>query len=95
MPYTDTSNPFRSVSPQGFLQPPAEAVAIVPSDGADLPRYVRQIIAATSGNVSVVPMRAADETAVVIAITAGLPLDIQVRKVNVTGTTATGLVGMI
>lgn len=95
MPYTELANPFRSNSLEAWTVPPAEAQAIAPNDGADLPRYVRALVVAVAGTVSFVPLRQVDETAVTVQLAAGVPLAVQVRKVMATGTTATGIVGLV
>ena len=66
--------------------------AITPSDTVDFPESFRAIYVGGGGNVVVV---ANDGVAVsYIAVPTGSTIPMRGKRVNVTGTTATGLVGM-
>jgi hypothetical protein len=95
MPYTALSDLWRQ--PQSLpylpLQTSFDAFAITPNDAADLPTYARRFTCNGAGVISVVPMRAAGETPVLLTLAAGQWVDLAIRKVNLTGTTATGIVG--
>lgn len=62
------------------------------SDTVDLPSPIRRIRATVAGNVKITTIA---DNAVVIAILAGETRDIAIKRVWVTGTTATGLEGML
>ena len=71
--------------------------AITPSDSVDLVRnaageFPASIYAGVAGNISVVG--ADGESAVFQNVPAGYPLPIRARRINATGTTATGLIGI-
>lgn len=72
-------------------------VSITPSDTVDVPRdangdFPSALYVGVTGNVSVVG--ADGSSAVLQNVAAGIPLPVRVRRVNATGTTATGLVGI-
>lgn len=73
---------------------PAEVCfAIVPSDSAELTLVTKGIYIGTEGSVRVLPLRS--DTEVTFAnVPAGSILDVRVRAVRATGTTAANLVGM-
>ena len=73
---------------------PAEVCfAITPSDTLDLPRATKAIYVGMSGDVALLPVRG--DTAVVFKkVNAGTILDVRVRAIRVTGTTAADLVGL-
>jgi hypothetical protein len=71
-----------------------DAVAVTPSDAADLPRPFAQITAVGAGNISVIPSGSLAGTAVTMFCPAGGRLHVFVDRVRVTGTTATGIVAL-
>lgn len=80
----------RSVAPDG---PSTNAVAVTPSDVADLATYARQLWIGGSGNVNVDTL---DGTTVVFTgVPAGVVLPIAVKKVHATSTTATNIVALL
>ena len=64
--------------------------AISPSDSTDLDPYPKAIVALTSGNLVVIPAKNADvDTVTFTGIQAGFSPPFVVRRVKLTGTTAT------
>lgn len=95
MPYTVASDTFR-LSPSDILTiAPRQMLSITPSDSADLSTYVRALTCTGGGTVSIVPMQQNSETAISLTLTPGQWTVGFVRKVNSTGTTATGIVGAL
>jgi len=73
--------------------PAEDCFAIVPSETADLPRATKAIYIGLSGDVTLIPVRGT--TPVVFKkLAAGTILDVRVRAIRVTGTTAGDLVGL-
>ncbi len=72
--------------------PATELYPITPDDATDLATAVRAIAVATSGAVRVTTVGGSDATVYVIA---GAPFPVRVSRVWATGTTATGLVGLL
>ncbi|PYE82228.1 spike base protein, RCAP_Rcc01079 family [Pseudoroseicyclus aestuarii] len=84
-------DPFRNHATS--LHGPASSLEIVvPDDDTDLPRIPRALCVGESGWVSVVT--ASGETGDVF-IAAGVPFPLRVRRVRASGTTATGLRGLL
>lgn len=75
------------------MAPAEDCFAIVPSDTADLPRATKAIYVGLSGDVSLIPVRGAAPV-VFKKVNAGTILDVRVRAVRLTGTTAADLVGL-
>ena len=65
-----------------------EYVNVSPSDSVDLKYRGRRIMCAVAGNVSFQN----EGAAIVLAIPANVPLDMQFDRINSTSTTATGLI---
>lgn len=74
------------------IGPARNAVAVTPSDSADLANVSRGIIVGVSGNVSV--NMSGSGSAVVIAMNAGTIYPLAVSRVRATNTTATGIVAV-
>jgi hypothetical protein len=70
----------------------SEVIAIVPHDVNVLPKAVSRIRATGAGNITFV---SGDGTDDVIAVLAGETVDIRTQHVKATGTTATGLQGIV
>lgn len=71
--------------------PPRKAVAVTPNDSNDLADVATRIYVGGAGAISLI--MADDASAVTLtAVPAGSYLDLRVRRVNSTGTTATGIV---
>ena len=66
--------------------------AITPSDTVDLPRVTGGILVGSTGNVAAVMQNNVAVT--FTALTAGTMLPIAAKRINATGTTATGLVAL-
>lgn len=64
---------------------------ITPNDGTDLPVEIRGLIVAVGGNVSLDRL---DGTNVTLTLPAGY-FPLQAQRVRATGTTATGLTGLV
>lgn len=70
------------------------ADSITPSDATNLPKVYKAVYIGGSGNISAILEY--DTTAVTFNnVQAGSVLPIRVKKINATGTTATGLVGLV
>ncbi len=74
------------------MAPAEDCFAITPSDSDDLPRATKAIYVGLSGDVALIPVRG---TAPVVfkKLAAGTILDVRVRAILITGTTAGDLVG--
>lgn len=73
--------------------PAASAFAISPADGVPLERATRGIYVGGAGTLAVV--MGSGETAIFLGVAGGTVLPLRVREVSATGTTATGLVGLV
>ena len=68
-------------------------VAITPHDTNDLAYVTKAVYIGTGGTISII---AADDTAAVsLTVQDGAVLPIRAKRIRATGTTATGIVGMI
>lgn len=76
---------------KGDLGSATEFFPITPADGVDLAVDVRAIIVNGAGNVAVTR---SDGVNVVIPLPVGM-FPLSIRRVKATGTTATGLVGVV
>lgn len=92
--YDPTLDPYasRSISVNSAAR---NAVAVTPSDTANLAPYAKSLYIGVAGDVTVVMVNAADDTDTVLfkAAPVGV-LPIQVRRVMSTGTTATNIVAL-
>ena len=68
-------------------------VVITPSDTGSLVNTARALYVGGAGNISIQPLEGAAVT--LVGVPAGALLPISVTRVNVTGTTATNLVGLL
>ncbi len=75
------------------MAPAEDCFAITPDDGADLPRATKAVYVGLTGDVALIPVRG---TAPVVfrRVSAGTILDVRVRAIRATGTTAGDLVGL-
>ena len=86
------TDPFRQ-SVDSPIAPAEQCFPIAPSDNEDLPRATKAIYVGQSGDVTLVPVRG--ETEVTFRnLAAGTILDVRIRAIRATGTTATDLVGL-
>ena len=79
-------------SSRGLMSPAENAVAITPSDVADLPKTSRAIYVGGAGNLAVVTKRG--DTVTFQNLGAGSVLSVRVARVLSTGTTATNLINL-
>jgi len=75
-----------------WVSPDVVLIDAIESDTVDLPQPIRRIRATVAGNVKITTIAGTDVT---IAILAGETRDIAIKRVWDTGTTATGLEGML
>lgn len=73
------------------------AAAVVPSDTVNLTPYAKDVYVGVTGDVTVVPVNATDDSQTVLfkAVPAGQRIGCQVRRVMATGTTATNLLALM
>ena len=71
---------------------PEHAAAVAPSNTVDLDPYARFLVVTAAGIVSVDMV--GGETAVLVQLAAGIVAPMRVKRVRVTGTTATGIVAL-
>jgi len=75
------------------MSPAEGCFAIVPDDTADLPQATKAIYIGLSGDVALVPVRGS--SAVFFRnVPAGTILDVRVRAIKATGTSAGDIVGL-
>lgn len=74
----------------GFYTPFNDGRAVTPADGSDLPSpgVCRALSVNVSGNVS---LDTAGGTTLTVAVVAGQPLYLKIKRVRATSTTATGI----
>ncbi|MEL7299506.1 MAG: hypothetical protein AAFM92_03890 [Pseudomonadota bacterium] len=84
-------DPFKGTQ-SGLTVPATDLVTITPDDASDLPYVLRAISVNTSGSVRVTALDGSEAT---IFVAAGAPFPARVTRVWDTGTTATGIVGLI
>ncbi|MDE1131271.1 MAG: hypothetical protein OSA49_06875 [Ascidiaceihabitans sp.] len=77
----------------GLSSPICGGFDIAPDDVVDLPNVTRAIVLASGGDVSVVLKNG--DAITLPGLTAGVIYPVRVSRVLVTGTTATGLKGLI
>jgi len=76
----------------GFDSPVRGGYAITPDDDADLPKVTRAVMVAEGGDLSVAML---DGTALVLpALVPGAIYPVRLTRVNSSGTTAAGVVGL-
>ena len=76
-----------------YSDPASGVFVITPSDTENFVKTTRSIFVGGGGNLSV--LAADGSTAVLAGVPAGSVLPIAVRRVNASGTSATGLVGLL
>lgn len=73
--------------------PARQLRAITPSDTENIPFVAKGIFVGTGGTISILAV--GDTEAVTLTVQDGAILPIRARRINATGTTATGLVALI
>lgn len=86
-------DPFAS-SANSLSSPAAECFAITPSDSADLPRATKAIYVGTGGDI-VLRAVESDSDVTLRNTIGGSILDIRVRALRDTGTSAQDIVGLV
>lgn len=76
------------------MSPAQMCFAITPSDATDLPSATKAIYIGEGGDVTLIPVRGHDPVTF-RNVPAGAILDVRVRSVRASGTTARELVGLI
>lgn len=77
----------------GMNAPASHGFAIVPHDGDDLGEVTRALY--VGGGGAIVAMLSHGSTVTLAGVASGTVLPLRVKRVLATGTTATGLVGLI
>jgi len=77
----------------GLTAPASSLLAIAPNDGADLARLPRAVMVATAGDLAVVMQDGSE--GVLPALQPGAIYPLRVRRVKASGTTATGIMGLL
>lgn len=91
MPYDPTKDP----NSRATYETARNAVAVAPSDTADLTMYSRCLYVGGDGDVTVVMVGQNGDAPITFpGVVGGTLLPIQVRRVMATGTTATALVAL-
>lgn len=85
-------DPYRQ-SVDSPMTPAESCFSIAPNDTAELPRATKAIYIGEGGDVTLIPVR--DKTPVTFRnLPSGAILDVRVRAIHATGTTARELVGL-
>ncbi len=85
-------DPFRQ-SVDSPMTPAEDCFVIAPSDSAELPRATKAIYIGEGGDVALIPVRG--KTPIIFRnLPSGAILDVRVRAIHATGTTARELVGL-
>ena len=82
-----------SAAAQSLIAPSDDFFAITPDDVAVLPRATKAIYVGTGGDVTVVSVRG-DSPVTFAGVPDGAVLDLRVKAIRATGTTASNLVGL-
>ena len=77
----------------GLLSAPTHAFAVTPDDETDLSEIVRGLMVATTGDVQL--RMASGATIALPALLPGVQYAVRATRVFATGTTATGIVGLV
>lgn len=85
--------PVRAGDPRYQIISASDGFLITPNDSADLPKLTRGIILGTAGAVRVTFLSGA--TITIPYLVAGAIHSLQLSRIHSTGTTATGIVGLL
>lgn len=77
---------------ESSISPASDFFAVVPDDGNDLPQHIRALSVSVGGAVKV---NKRDGSTTTITLPAGTFPAINIARIWATGTTATGLVGLV
>lgn len=75
------------------IAPSEYCFAITPDDVQDLPRATKAIYVGQGGDIALVPVRGTSEV-IFSNVASGTVLDVRIKAVRLTGTTAADLVGL-
>lgn len=87
-----SNDPFKYLTDTP-MAPAEQCFAIVPSDSQDLPAPTKALYIGEGGDVALVSLRGTSEI-VFRNLQSGSILDVRVKAVRASGTTASGLVGL-
>ena len=87
----DVANPFAGFQPD-VNRPSCYAFAVTPDDVTDLVRYTRRIYVGGGGTIKVDMIEGG--TVTFAAVAAGSTLQVGVKRIYATGTTATLIIGL-
>ena len=85
-------DPFRQ-SVDSPMTPAENCFTITPSNSADLPRATKAIYVGEGGDVALIPVRGTSPV-IFRNVPAGAILDVRVKAIRTTGTTAREIVGL-
>lgn len=85
-------DPYRN-SVDSLMAPAGQCFAIAPNDTVDLPRATKAIYVGTGGDVVLRPVNG-DLDVTFRNVASGSILDVRVRRLNATGTSAADIVGL-
>ena len=83
---------FETINP-GLDSPSSHGFSVVPHDSTDFAEVTRAIYVGNGGTISLVMMSGA--VLQLSGVSGGSLLPLRVRRINATGTTASGLVGLV
>lgn len=78
-----------------FEGPPTEAFPVTPNDGEDLETPVRAVNVSVAGTLRVTMVTQDPGAHVTLTVSAGTVFPIRAKRIWATGTTATGIVGLV
>ena len=84
---------FFATYTDGIAAPARTMFAITPSDSTDLTNTPKAIYVGTAGTISMIGV--GDTVAVSLTVQSGAIIPVRAKRVNATGTTAAGLVGLL
>lgn len=87
-----SNDPFKYLT-DSPIAPAERCFSITPDDGNDLPQPTKAVYVGEAGDISLVPLHGENEV-VFRNLAAGSILDVRVKAVRASGTTAAELVGL-
>lgn len=85
-------DPFAN-STDSLMAPASDCFAIAPSDSADLPRGTKALYVGMGGDITLLAVEG-DSDVTLRNVIGGSILDLRVRAIRATGTTASDIVGL-